>query len=45
VIDIKKWGRYAIEAKSPNGTMVELLNKKIGFITKAGIIGEKDGKS
>lgn len=44
VIDIKKWGRYAIEAKSPNGTMVELFNKKTGFITRAGIIGEKDGR-
>jgi hypothetical protein len=44
VIEIQKWGRYAIEVKSPNGASIEIYNKKSGFITQSGTIGEKDGR-
>jgi hypothetical protein len=44
VFEIQKWGRYVIEAKSPNGALIELYNKKSGLITQSGTIGEKDGR-
>ncbi len=44
VFEIQKWGRYAVEAKSSVGSMVELYNKKSGLISQSGTIGEKDGR-
>ncbi|NLE00950.1 MAG: hypothetical protein GX640_13875 [Fibrobacter sp.] len=43
VINIEKWGRYSIEVQSPEGTALQLIDKKIGLREQSGIVGETNG--
>lgn len=44
VINIEKWGRYSIEVQSPEGTALQLIDKKIGLREQSGIVGETNGR-
>ncbi len=44
VFSVDKWGKYSIEAQSPEGVALKLIDRKVGLRDQDGIIGERNGR-